>query len=79
MTSQFNASILPPATLVAAVSLDAFFVGAAHELGLYRVVVLDIPDPHSPAGKIADEHIVAAYEDVAALDRFGADLRGSDY
>ena len=69
MTSQFNASILPPATLglLGGGQLGRFFVGAAHELG-YRVVVLD-PDPHSPAGKIADEHIVAAYEDVAALDR----------
>lgn len=52
MTSQFNASILPPATLglLGGGQLGRFFVGAAHELG-YRVVVLD-PDPHSPAGKL---------------------------
>jgi 5-(carboxyamino)imidazole ribonucleotide synthase len=69
MSSQFNASVLPPASLglLGGGQLGRFFVGAAHELG-YRVVVLD-PDPHSPAGKIADEHIVAPYEAVAALDR----------
>ena len=64
-----STAILPPATLglLGGGQLGRFFVGAAHELG-YRVIVLD-PDPHSPAGKIADEHIVAAYEDNAALER----------
>jgi len=47
--------------------LGRFFVIAAHEMG-YRVVVLD-PDPHSPAGRIADAHIAAGYEDTAALER----------
>jgi 5-(carboxyamino)imidazole ribonucleotide synthase len=47
--------------------LGRFFVGAAHEMG-YRVVVLD-PDPHSPAGRIADAHLCAAYEDTEALER----------
>ena len=67
--SNSTAAILPPATLglLGGGQLGRFFVGAAHELG-YRVIVLD-PDPHSPAGKIADEHIVAAYEDKAALER----------
>ena len=62
-------TILPPATLglLGGGQLGRFFVGAAHELG-YRVIVLD-PDPHSPAGKIADEHIVAAYEELTALER----------
>ncbi|WP_232096558.1 5-(carboxyamino)imidazole ribonucleotide synthase [Denitratisoma oestradiolicum] len=45
--------------------LGRFFVMAAHELG-YRVMVLD-PDPHSPAGRIADHHLAAAYEDTQAL------------
>ncbi len=31
-------------------------------------MVLD-PDPHSPAGRIADRHLVAAYDDADALDR----------
>lgn len=61
--------IAPPATLgmLGGGQLGRFFVIAAHEMG-YRVVVLD-PDPHSPAGKIADEHIAAAYDDTAALER----------
>lgn len=62
-------AILPPATLgmLGGGQLGRFFVMAAHELG-YRVVVLD-PDPASPAGRIADLHLVAAYEDSAALER----------
>jgi len=61
--------ILPPATLgmLGGGQLGRFFVIAAHELG-YRVVVLD-PDAQSPAGRIADEHLVAAYEDPDALNR----------
>ncbi|WP_300339430.1 5-(carboxyamino)imidazole ribonucleotide synthase [Accumulibacter sp.] len=60
--------ILPPATLgmLGGGQLGRYFVGAAHELG-YLVWVLD-PDPHSPAGLIADRHLRATYEDYAALD-----------
>lgn len=63
--------ILPPATLgmLGGGQLGRFFVIAAHEMG-YRALVLD-PDPHSPAGRIADEHLVAAYDDADALDRIG--------
>ena len=61
--------IRPPATLgmLGGGQLGRFFVGAAHELG-YEVWVLD-PDAESPAGRIADRHLVAAYDDPAALDR----------
>ncbi|MBL8481847.1 MAG: 5-(carboxyamino)imidazole ribonucleotide synthase [Rhodocyclaceae bacterium] len=61
--------ILPPATLgvLGGGQLGRFFVLAAHELG-YRVAVLD-PDPHSPAGRAADVHLCAAYDDLAALDQ----------
>ncbi len=61
--------IPPPATLgmLGGGQLGRFFVLAAHELG-YRVVVLD-PDPRSPAGRIADEHLIADYEDTDALER----------
>lgn len=45
--------------------LGRFFVSAAHELG-YQVWVLD-PDPASPAGQIADRHLISAYDDVHAL------------
>jgi 5-(carboxyamino)imidazole ribonucleotide synthase len=60
--------ILPPATLgmLGGGQLARFFVIAAHEMG-YRVVVLD-PDNNSPAGRIADTHLCATYEDTAALD-----------
>ena len=46
--------------------LGRFFVQAAQELG-YPVWVLD-PDPSSPAGRIADRHLAAAYDDRVALD-----------
>ncbi len=61
--------ILPPATLgmLGGGQLGRFFVIAAHELG-YRVLVLD-PDPQSPAGRIADQHLVAAYDDPDALNQ----------
>ena len=59
--------ILPPAMLgmLGGGQLGRFFVTAAHEMG-YRVTLLD-PDKNSPAGKIADVHLCAAYDDVAAL------------
>lgn len=61
------ATILPPATLgvLGGGQLGRYFVQAAHELG-YRVIVLD-PDSGSPAGAIADQHLVASYEDTQAL------------
>jgi 5-(carboxyamino)imidazole ribonucleotide synthase len=61
--------ILPPATLgmLGGGQLGRFFVIAAHEMG-YRVVVLD-PDAQSPAGRIADQHLIAAYDDEDALNR----------
>lgn len=59
--------ILPPAMLgmLGGGQLGRFFVIAAHEMG-YKVTVLD-PDKNSPAGKIADVHICAKYDDKAAL------------
>jgi 5-(carboxyamino)imidazole ribonucleotide synthase len=59
--------ILPPAMLgmLGGGQLGRFFVIAAHEMG-YRVTVLD-PDKNSPAGKIADVHLCAAYDDSEAL------------
>lgn len=61
--------ILPPATLgmLGGGQLGRFFVIAAHELG-YRAVVLD-PDAQSPAGRIADQHLVAEYDDEDALNQ----------
>lgn len=59
--------IAPPATLgvLGGGQLGRYFVMAARTMG-YRTVVLD-PDPHAPAGKVADEHLVAAFDDDAAL------------
>ena len=61
-------TILPPNMLgmLGGGQLGRFFVIAAHEMG-YRVTVLD-PDKNSPAGKIADVHLCAAYDDAAALE-----------
>ena len=61
--------IAPPATLgmLGGGQFGRFFVIAAHEMG-YKVAVLD-PDPHSPAGQIADHHLIAAWDDQDALNR----------
>lgn len=47
-----------------------YFVRAAREMG-HQAVVLD-PDPRCPANQHADEHIIAAFDDVDALVRMGA-------
>jgi 5-(carboxyamino)imidazole ribonucleotide synthase len=44
-------------------SLDAKRMG-------YHVIVLD-PQEHSPTGQVADEQIVASYDDLAAIDDLG--------
>ena len=61
--------ILPGATLgvLGGGQLGSMFVIAARTMG-YRVTVLD-PDPHSPAGSLANTHIQADYSDEAALRR----------
>ena len=63
--------ILPDASLgvLGGGQLGRMFTLAAHSMG-YRIVVLD-PDPHSPAGLIADQHIKADYRDRAALQMLG--------
>jgi 5-(carboxyamino)imidazole ribonucleotide synthase len=59
--------ITPPAMIgiLGGGQLGRYFVIAAHQMG-YRTTVLE-PDPHSPAGKLADVHLVADYDDPAAL------------
>lgn len=63
--------ILPGATLgvLGGGQLGRMFTLAAHSMG-YRVVVLD-PDPHSPAGLIASQHIQTGYTDHAGLQMLG--------
>lgn len=50
--------------------LGRMFTIAARTLG-YKVIVLE-PDPLSPAGQLADQHLQAAYDDEYALRQFGA-------
>ena len=59
--------ISPPATLgvLGGGQLGRYFVMAARTMG-YGTVVLE-PDPDAPAGKVADEHVVAAFDDQSAL------------
>ncbi len=61
--------VVPPATIgmLGGGQLGRYALVAAKLMG-YRTVVLD-PDPAAPAGAVADEHIVAAYDDPAALTR----------
>ena len=68
-----NKTLIPaPATLgmLGGGQLGRYFVMAAHELG-YQVWVLD-PDQDSPAGRIADRHLRAAYDDTTALAELAA-------
>ncbi len=64
--------IEPPAAvgMLGGGQLGRYAIVSARLAG-YRTVVLD-PDPSSPAGRVADEHLVAAYDDPAALDHLAA-------
>ena len=61
-------AILPGSTLgmLGGGQLGRMFVTAARTMG-YDVIVLD-PDPGSPAGGLASEHLARAYDDHEALD-----------
>lgn len=61
--------ILPGATLgmLGGGQLGRMFTIAARTMG-YRVIVLD-PDPTSPAGQVADEHLQTDYLDTDALQQ----------
>ena len=67
MTAGLSTLITPPATLgiLGGGQLGRYFVVAARTMG-YRTVVLE-PDPQAPAGAVADEHLVAAFDDSTAL------------
>jgi 5-(carboxyamino)imidazole ribonucleotide synthase len=64
-----GAPITPPATfgILGGGQLGRYAVMAAASMG-YRTIVLD-PDPSAPAGLMAHEHLVAAYDDPGALRR----------
>jgi 5-(carboxyamino)imidazole ribonucleotide synthase len=64
--------IRPPATLgiLGGGQLGRYFVMAARTMG-YGTIVLE-PDPDAPAGRVADEHLIAAYDDEGALRHLAA-------
>ena len=64
--------ILPGATLglLGGGQLGRMFTIAARTMG-YEIMVLD-PDPRSPAGSVASEHLCAPYDDKAALARLAS-------
>jgi 5-(carboxyamino)imidazole ribonucleotide synthase len=61
--------IVPPATIgvLGGGQLGRYTVVAARLMG-YGTMVLD-PDPGAPAGRVADIHLVAPYDEPVALDR----------
>lgn len=67
----YREPIVPPATIgmLGGGQLGRYAVVAARQMG-FRTIVLE-PDPQAPAGAVADEHIVAAYDDPDALRRLG--------
>ena len=65
-----DAPILPGATIgvLGSGQLGRMFAMAARRLG-YRIHVLS-PDADSPAGQVADQEVVASYEDLDAIRAF---------
>lgn len=65
--------IVPPACIgiLGGGQLGRYAVIAARTMG-YRTVVLE-PDPAAPAGALADDHIVADYDDQRALQRLAVE------
>jgi 5-(carboxyamino)imidazole ribonucleotide synthase len=65
--------VTPPATIgmLGGGQLGRYALMAAATMG-YRTIVVD-PDPSAPAGVVADEHLVAEYDDPSALRRLAFD------
>lgn len=57
--------------------LGRMLIEAAHRLG-FKVLILD-PDPESPAGQIADGHVVGDYKDAQAILAFSKSVDGITY
>lgn len=73
MSAAHGEAALPPGSWLGVLGggqLGRMFCMAAQSMG-YRVCVLD-PAADAPAGAVAEQHIIAAYEDAAALDELGA-------
>lgn len=65
--------VVPPATIgmLGGGQLGRYSLMAARIMG-YRTLVLD-PDPGAPAGRVADVHLVADYDNDKAIDRMGTE------
>ncbi len=65
--------ILPPATIgmMGGGQLGRYALMAARTMG-YRTLVVD-PDPSAPAGAVADDHLITAYDDPSTLQRMTLD------
>ncbi|WP_040496155.1 5-(carboxyamino)imidazole ribonucleotide synthase [Ilumatobacter nonamiensis] len=68
-----TAPIVPPATvgMLGGGQLGKYALMAANAMG-YRTLVVD-PDPNAPAAVVANEHLVAPYDDPGALARLAAE------
>lgn len=66
-------TIVPPATIgmLGGGQLGRYALIAARLAG-YRTIVCD-PDPAAPAGRVADVHLVTAYDEPASLERLAAE------
>ena len=73
MTGPNSTPIAPPATIgmLGGGQLGSYAIIAARQMG-FRTIVLE-PDPDAPAGRVADEHLIAEYDDEAALHRLGTE------
>lgn len=67
--------ITPPATIgmLGGGQLGRYAIMAARIMG-YRTIVLD-PDPQAPAGRAADVHLIADYDDLAANDQLARECQ----
>lgn len=72
-TVPLHGPIAPPATIgmLGGGQLGKYALVAANAMG-YRTLVLD-PDPSAPSGVVANEHLVAAYDDPSSLRRLTID------
>jgi 5-(carboxyamino)imidazole ribonucleotide synthase len=68
-----SSPLVPPATVgvLGGGQLARYAIVAARTMG-YRTIVVD-PDPSAPAGRVADDHLVTAYDDPATLRRLELD------
>jgi 5-(carboxyamino)imidazole ribonucleotide synthase len=65
--------VVPPTTIgmLGGGQLGKYALMAANAMG-YRTIVVD-PDPNAPARVVANEHLVAAYDDPATLEQLARD------